>query len=98
MIRSPAKPARWRQRELAAGGDVDDSPSSWKTRRTAVHGKALEAKTTSPSPIAARELAGAAAQVVLGDGVDGRAELARELDRVAAADEQAAVVDLEASG
>ena len=63
-----------------------------------MHGKALEANTTSPSPIAARELAGAVAQVVLGDGVDGRPELAGELDRVAAADGQAAVADLRSLG
>ena len=59
-----------------------------------MHGKALEAKTTSPSPIAAVNSRASAAQVVLGDDVQRRAELARELARVTAADGQAAVVDL----
>ena len=79
-IRSPLKPgasaparARRRTRRRRSG------PPRSNTRSTAVHGNALEAKTTSPSPIAARELARAAAQVVLGDGVQRRAELAREL-------------------
>ena len=59
-----------------------------------MQGNALEAKTTSPSPIAARELAGAAAQIVLGDDVQRRAELGGELGRVTTADEQAAAIDL----
>ena len=59
-----------------------------------MHGNALEAKTTS-TVVAARgerlaERARPRAQVVLGDDVGRRAELARELERVAAADLEAA--------
>ena len=60
-------------------------------------GQALDAKMTSPDApwcvaSARAELAGAGAQVVLGHDVDGRAELARQLDRVAAADGQPALL------
>ena len=98
MIRRPLKPAPQRQRELAAGGDVDARPSSSNTRRTAVHGNALEANTTSPSPIAALNSRARGPQVVLGDRVQRRAELPRQFGGVAAADAQAAVIDAEARG
>ena len=52
---------------------------------------------TSPSPIAL-ELAGAAAQIVLGDHVQRRAELPRERGRVTTADAQAAVIDARGRG
>ena len=41
-----------RQRELAPGRDVDAQALLSNTRSTAVHGNALEAKITSPSPMA----------------------------------------------
>ena len=72
------------------------APPPRSSRSTAVHGNALEANSTSPwSPwlrgaAPARNVARARAQVVLGDDVGGRAELARQLDRVAAADLEAA--------
>ena len=87
-----------REVQLAAGGDV--APQALlreQPRSTAVQGNALEANTTSKSswPAAAHRLderARARAQVVLGDDVGGRAELARELDRVAAADLEVAAL------
>ena len=73
------------------------SPSCANSASTAVQGKAFEANTTWksswPVPRAGlHERAGARAQVVLGDDVGRRAELARELDRVAAADLEAAAL------
>ena len=68
-------------------------PSSANSRRTAVHGNAFVAKTSDVRSCersnAARNARARAAQVVLGDDVGGRAELAGELERVAAADLQA---------
>ena len=62
-----------------------------------MHGNALEANTTlkSSCPVclpACEERARPRAQVVLGDDICRRAELARELDRVAAADLQPPVL------
>ena len=72
-------------------------PSSANSSSTAVQGKALEANTTWKSSCprrrpACHERARARAQIVLGDDVGGRAELARQLDRVAAADLQPAAL------
>ncbi len=52
-ILSPVNPACCASASSPPEATSTLSPSSWKTRSTAVHGKALEAKTTSPSPIAA---------------------------------------------
>ncbi len=80
------------------------SPSCGEQLSTAVQGKALEANTTwksswPASRPASQERAGAGAQVVLGDDVGRRPELARQLDRVAAADlEPPALVQAAAEG
>ena len=89
-IRSGAKPAFSARCSSPAGGHV--APQALlreQARARRVQGKALEANTTSKSscPVSRaglHERARAGAQVVLGDDVGGRAELARELDRVAA--------------
>ena len=54
MIRRPLKPAFSASASSPPDATSTARPSSSNTRSTAVHGKALEANTTSPSPIAAR--------------------------------------------
>ena len=69
------------------------SPSSASSRYTAVQGNALEANSTSTSRWRAATLderARSLADVLLDDDVGRRAELARQLDRVAAAELQVA--------
>ena len=98
-IRAGSKPGAQRRAELAAAGDVAGQALLREAARsTAVQGKALDAKWTSTSSAVGgegrAERARPRAQVVLGDDVGRRAELARELDEVAAADLQpAALVD-----
>ena len=86
------------QRELAAGGDVDAQPLLVEDAQDGRAREGLGGEHDLALPHRGRELAGAVAQVVLGDDVHGRAELAGELDRVAAADRQAAVADLRSLG
>ena len=79
-------------------------PSCANSSSTALQGNALEANTTSQLVVAGlpggrQEGPRPGAQVLLGDHVGGRPELACQLDQVAAADLQAAVlVDAAAQG
>ena len=63
-----------------------------------MHGKALEAKTTSPSPIAAVNSRARPRRSSSATAYSGVPNSSRELGRVAAADRQAAVSTSEASG
>ena len=82
------------QVQLATRGHVHRQPLLGEQAQAAVHGNALLAYTTSKrsvrSPKARMKRAGALAHVVLGVHVGGRAELAGQLDHVAAADLQPA--------
>ena len=90
--------AAQRERELAAGGDVAGQALLGQHPVDRRAGERLGGEQHVEVVVAGgqrvEERAGAGAQVVLGHDVRRRAELARELDRVAAADlEAAALVD-----
>ena len=96
--RSGSKPARNARCSSPAEATSQPRPSSARIRRIGGAGKAFDANTHAgvgvPGLESAAERARTGAQVVLGDDVRGRAELARELERVAAAYLQApAIVD-----
>ncbi len=82
------------QRELAAGRDVDAQALLVEDPQDRRAGEGLGGEDDLAVAHRGGELARAGAQVVLGDGVQRRAELAREFARVAAADGQAAAIDL----
>ena len=97
-IRPGSKPAFSARCSSPAEATSTPRPSSAKIRSTAVQGKRLgrEQHARAPAVVGghrAHELARPGAQVVLGHDVGRRAVLAGELERVAAADRQAAVVD-----
>ena len=88
-----------REMQLAAGGHVAPQPLLGEQAQHGGAGEGLGGEHDVEVGVAGvaagvEESAGAGAQVVLGDDVGGRAELARELDRVAAAHlEPAALVE-----
>ena len=80
-----------REMQLAAGGHVAPQPLLGEQAQHRRAGEGLGGEDDVEVGVAGlagrvEEGAGAGAQVLLGDDVGGRAELARELDRVAAAD------------
>ena len=93
MIRRPLKPAFSASASSPPRRDVDGQALLLEHAQHRRARERLGGEHDLPVPHRGPELARAGAQVVLGDGVERRAELARQLDRVAAADEQAAVLD-----
>ena len=82
-----------RQCELAPGGDVDAQPLLLEDPEHRRARERLAGEHDLPVPHRGPELPRAVAQIVLGDGVQRRPELARELERVAPTDRQATGVD-----
>ena len=96
-IRSASKPAPQREVQLARRGDVDAQPLLGEDPQHRGAGEGLGGEQHArPAAVVgahrAHELARPRAQVVLGHDVGGRAELARELEDVAAADREPALV------